>query len=34
MNNNGMFITAAEVAEDFGVSKACGYSIVKKLNDE
>ena len=29
-----MFITVAEVAKDFGVSKGYAYSIVKKLNDE
>jgi hypothetical protein len=32
--NGKMFITAAEVAKDFGVSKGYAYSIVKKLNDE
>lgn len=30
--NDSMFITAEEVAKDFGVSKGYAYTIVKKLS--
>ena len=31
---NKMFVNAAEVASDFGVSEGMAYRIIKKLNDE
>ena len=31
---NKMFVNAAEVASDFGVSESMGYRIIKRLNDE
>lgn len=33
-NSNRMYLTAEEVAEILGVSKAYAYKVIRNLNDE